>query len=282
MRIALTGATGFIGRHVVSELDRLGHRPTLLVRAGRDLPAHFQGYRAVALDFGSASPDVFSLADEPELLIHLAWGGLPNYHALHHFEQELPLQYRFLRAMVDGGLKQLVATGTCLEYGQQSGALAEDTTPQPGCAYALAKDTLRRQLEHLREARPFSLTWARLFYSYGEGQADGALWPSLRRAVARGDASFPMSGGEQLRDYLAVGAVARVLVALALSGGNPGVVNVCSGQPISVRRLVESWLAESGWHIRLDLGAMPYAAYEPLAFWGDRRKLDGCLTSTSP
>lgn len=280
MRIALTGATGFIGRHVVAELDRLGHQPTLLVRAGRNLPAHQQRHHAVALDFGSVSPDIFRLAGEPELLIHLAWGGLPNYRAGHHFEQELPLQYGFLRAMVEGGLKHLMVTGTCLEYGQQSGALAENIPAQPACAYALAKDTLRRQLECLREEHPFSLTWARLFYTFGEGQAEGALWPSLRRAVARGDASFPMSGGEQLRDYLSVTDVASLLVTLASSCSGHGVVNVCSGHPISVRRLVESWLAENGWRIRLDLGALPYAAYEPLAFWGDRRKLDDSLAPT--
>jgi dTDP-6-deoxy-L-talose 4-dehydrogenase (NAD+) len=52
---------------------------------------------------------------------------------------------------------------------------------------------------------------------------------------------------------------------------------VCSGEPISVRKLVEGWIKDNGWSIGLDLGHYPYPDYEPMAFWGDRQKLDRCL-----
>jgi len=58
--------------------------------------------------------------------------------------------------------------------------------------------------------------------------------------VEQGDAVFNMSGGEQLRDYLPVKDVARYIAALAVSGKGAGLVNVCSGKPISVRGLVET------------------------------------------
>jgi nucleoside-diphosphate-sugar epimerase len=86
-----------------------------------------------------------------------------------------------------------------------------------------------------------------------------------------------MSGGEQLRDYLPVSEVARSLVALVLKQADIGVVNVCSGQPVSVRKLVEGWIAENDWSIDLNLGRYPYPDYEPMAFWGDRRKLNKLL-----
>jgi len=86
-----------------------------------------------------------------------------------------------------------------------------------------------------------------------------------------------MSGGEQLRDYLAVETMAERLVQLATMAVNPGVVNVCSGEPVSVRRLVDGWLATNSWNIALELGRYEYPAHEPLAFWGDRRKLDRCI-----
>jgi dTDP-6-deoxy-L-talose 4-dehydrogenase (NAD+) len=44
-----------------------------------------------------------------------------------------------------------------------------------------------------------------------------------------------------------------------------------------VRRLVEQWIERNGWSIDLELGRYPYPDYEPMAFWGDRRKLDTCL-----
>ena len=87
-----------------------------------------------------------------------------------------------------------------------------------------------------------------------------------------------MSGGEQLRDYLPVADVAGIIVSLALSRQDNGCVNVCSGAPISVRQLVEGWISQHGWSITPEYGALGYPDYEPMAFWGDRRKLDRCLS----
>jgi dTDP-6-deoxy-L-talose 4-dehydrogenase (NAD+) len=79
-----------------------------------------------------------------------------------------------------------------------------------------------------------------------------------------------------LRDYLPVGEVARRLVDLAINPGNPGPVNVCSGQPVSVRRLVETLIAQNGWNIKPEYGALPYPDYEPMAFWGDEAHDKNC------
>lgn len=277
MKIAVTGATGFIGRHVHQELARHDVEAIAITRHAATLP----GASQVQLDIQAASSDAYDLIGRPDALIHLAWGGLPNYRSLHHFEQELPAQYRFLRNLIAAGLKNLVVVGTCFEYGMQSGPLSEDLPARPVNPYGYAKDSLRRQLEYLRAAHPFNLTWARLFYLHGEGQATSSLLPLLRQAVARGDKAFNMSGGEQLRDYLPVTAVARSLVALALKQANSGVVNLCSGQPISVRKLVEGWIKENNWSIELNLGHYPYPDYEPLAFWGVTEKLTSLIGNES-
>lgn len=230
------------------------------------------------MDVLEPPPNAFELMGRPDALIHLAWGGLPNYQLLRHFETELPAHYGFLRGLVADGLKKLVVSGTCLEYGLQSGPLREDMQCEPANPYGMAKDTLRRQLQFLRTSCPFALTWARLFYLFGEGQATASLYPQLKQAIARGDGVFPMSRGEQLRDYLPVTEVAKLLVALALDGHDDGIVNVCSGAPVSVRTLVEGWVEEYDWPISLSFGHYPYPDYEPMAFWGVREKLDRCLT----
>lgn len=279
MKVAVTGASGFIGRHVLSELSR---QPVKVVAAVKstsiDRLAAFD-VDIVRLDMADSPADAFDLLGRPDVVIHLAWGGLPNYRSLHHFEQELPLQYQFLSGLVRSGLSALVMAGTCFEYGMQYGLLSEGMNTHPDNPYGLAKDMLRRQLEYLRMDHPFALTWARLFYLYGEGQAENSLLPQLKRAVQGGDEVFNMSGGEQLRDYLSVAEVARSLAALALRQADIGVVNVSSGKPISVRRLVEGWITENNWSIKLNLGHYPYPTYEPMAFWGNRSKLDSFLAS---
>jgi dTDP-6-deoxy-L-talose 4-dehydrogenase (NAD+) len=277
MKVAVTGASGFIGRHVLTELERHPVDVTAVTRCAAKLADVATNVRIVELDLANQQADDYERLHKPDVLIHLAWEGLPNYKSLHHFETELSRQYLFLKGLIKAGLPAMVVTGTCLEYGMQSGALSEELTPLPSNPYGYAKDALRRQLEFLRDKHPFALTWARLFYMYGEGQPKSALLPQLKEAVDRGESSFNMSGGEQLRDYLPVDEVAALLVALALRQTDAGVVNICSGKPISLRNLVEGWLKDNGWTINLNLGHHPYPDYEPMAFWGDRRRLDYLL-----
>ncbi|MDE2060431.1 MAG: NAD(P)-dependent oxidoreductase [candidate division NC10 bacterium] len=279
MKVAVTGASGFIGRHVLVELESRSVMATIVLRPSSSALPSFAKHTATRMDLQNPLPSAFELMGAPDVLIHLAWGGLPNYKSLHHFEQELPAQYRFLKGLVESGLKNLVVTGTCFEYGMQSGPLREEMETRPTNPYGFAKDTLRRQLEYLKPDQPFTLTWARLFYVYGDGQAENSLLPQLKGAVERGDKVFNMSGGEQLRDYLPVTEVAKSLVSLAMGNRDNGIVNICSGKPMSVRKLVEGWIEENGWSIKLNLGHYPYSDYEPMAFWGDRRRLDRCLES---
>ncbi|NJC09942.1 NAD-dependent epimerase/dehydratase family protein [Polymorphobacter fuscus] len=276
MKIAVTGASGFVGRHVISALASM---PDTVVTASsrRRVPVP-AGVDHVAMDLGDADT-AFERLGSPDVVIHLAWEGLPNYRDRRHFEVELPAQYRFLKALVTAGLPSLVVAGTCYEYGMASGCLKEDFEGQPSNPYGFAKLMLLRQLQFLKVQLPFSLSWARLFYMWGEGQAPSSLYPLLAAAAARGDPTFPMSGGEQLRDYLPVKTVAHQLVALARAGADAGVVNICSGEPVAIRTLVERWIAENGWPITPDLGKYPYPDYEPLAFWGSNKRLRSDLAT---
>jgi len=268
MKIAVTGASGFIGRHVVAELLRKNIEVVAVTRNnGLSIKAD-QNIRLVTLDIAHQVKECFTLLGRPDVLLHLAWDGLPNYTSLHHFESELPRQYHFLKQLIDAGLPNLLVTGTCFEYGLLSGPLAEDTRPQPNNPYGFAKEALHQQLEFLKTANPFNLIWGRLFYMYGEGQPGRSLFSQLRDAVLRGEKTFNMSGGEQLRDYLPVTMVAKKLVQLALSGQDMGTINICSGIPVSVRSLVEQWIKQYSWDIELNLGFYQYPDHEPMAYWG--------------
>jgi dTDP-6-deoxy-L-talose 4-dehydrogenase (NAD+) len=267
-QVIVSGATGFVGRHLVPELLRRGYDVVALARdeaRAREL-AWFDNVRFVSVDF-HRGPLPFS--PEPgAALIHLAWPGLPNYRGLFHFEDNLPHGYRFIKQLVHAGVGQVLVTGTCFEYGMQDGALASSSETRPGNPYGLAKDVLRKQLEALRAESAFVLQWVRLFYMYGEGQGPRSILAQLDAAIARGDTAFDMSGGEQLRDYLPVQEVVRQL-AERLASGTAGTFNVCSGKPVSIRRLVEQRIAELGARIDMNLGHYPYPDYEPMAFWGE-------------
>ena len=273
IRIAVTGSTGFIGRHVLKELEKHDVEVIGVTREiQRGLPEIRNGHW-LAFDLKNGCDNLLELLGRPDVLIHLAWSGLPNYNSLHHFEIELPIQYYFLKRIVAEGLKTLLVAGTCFEYGMQFGPLSENMNANPTNPYGLAKKTLYRQLVFLNASMPFNLIWPRIFYVYGKGQAENSLYSQLQSAVAAGKV-FNMSGGEQLRDYLPVEFIAKSIVLLALKQSNIGLVNVCSGNPISVRALVEHWIQDNNWDLKLNLGYYSYPEYEPMAFWGARGKFD--------
>jgi nucleoside-diphosphate-sugar epimerase len=149
----------------------------------------------------------------------------------------------------------------------------------PSNAYAIAKNELRKFLETFQQEYSFSLKWVRLFYLYGKGQNPNSLVSQLDKAIARGDKVFNMSGGEQVRDYLPVERVAEYLVKIALQDKVNGIINCCSGEPVSVKEFVKKYLNKINKDVSLNLGHYPYTDYEPMQFWGDNNKLKSILNN---
>jgi dTDP-6-deoxy-L-talose 4-dehydrogenase (NAD+) len=277
MKALVTGATGFIGRHVVPALEARG---LSVVATGIEPEASaypwlaraaYQPYDLACADRGE---DLFARFGRPDLLVHLAWEGLPRYRERFHFESNLPRHYAFIKNLVEHGLADVTVAGTCFEYGMLEGCLTEDLPNRPDNAYALAKDTLRKFLLELRREHPFSLKWPRLFYLYGPGQSPRTLLAQLDQALETNQDSFNMSGGEQVRDYLPVEQVAARLARIACQRAVEGVINCCSGRPVTVKDLVQQHLAARGRTIRLNLGFYPYPDFEPMRFWGSTAKYD--------
>ena len=271
MKVLVTGASGFLGRHIVPQLLARGHSVVAVARneaKARSLD-WFDNVRFHARDIHQEIIDPAGQFGYPDAVVHLAWPGLPNYNELFHFEQNMPGDYRFLRELVKGGVRQILVAGTCFEYGMREGCVTEDMCTQPENSYALAKDTLRRFLRELQRHQTFTLQWTRMFYMYGPGQNPDSLLARLECAISRGETVFEMTNGEQLRDYLPVEEVARRVVVLAENPAHEGVINICSGKPISVRRLAEEYVERHGSNIRLNLGRRALRGYEPIAFWGN-------------
>ncbi|MGE8064024.1 NAD-dependent epimerase/dehydratase family protein [Pseudomonas sp. NPDC089569] len=279
MNVLVTGATGFVGRHLVAALLARGCSVRAVARNAQTAASMpwIKDVEFVAADIHAADLGIAALTDGIDALAHLAWPGLPNYRALFHIEHNLMADYRFIKDVVEAGVTQVLVTGTCFEYGLQSGPLSETVEPQPANPYGLAKHSLHRFLRSLQQTHAFTLQWARLFYLHGAGQNPNSLLAALDRAIEAGEPVFNMSAGEQLRDFLAIETAAGYLAAILRKRDFDGVINCASGQPVSVRALVEQRLRERGVALQLNLGHYPYPTHEPLAFWAVTERLQQLL-----
>jgi dTDP-6-deoxy-L-talose 4-dehydrogenase (NAD+) len=275
MKIAVSGATGFVGRHVVERLLGDGHDIVAIARDSGKAAAMPWADRAifVSCDLYRDPGALTARMECPQVFVHLAWPGLPNYRGLFNLTENLVAEVAMFRQLLEWGVPHLVVAGTCLEYGLQFGPLAEDGETRPTTPYGLAKDTLRKTLQLMQATQPFTLQWMRLFYMYGPGQSEKSLLSQLDRALAEGRETFDMSQGDQLRDYLPVEGVAERFARVVGQNAVAGVINCCSGHPISVFDLIQRHLTANSKTIRLNRGVYPYPDYEALAFWGQPTQL---------
>lgn len=266
MTLLVTGATGFIGSHVVRELRARGLDVRAPVRSssrGSALADLENEVEWVPCDLSVASPsELRDLCDSVDACIHAAWYVEPGKyaHAAENVEW-VGTSMRLLEALAAGGCGRAVYIGTCFEYDHRTGYLAESSPTRPWTLYGAAKLSTGWMGAKLAEQLGVAFSWARLFYQYGPHEQEGRLVPHVVRSLLSGE-DVPVTRGTQIRDFLHVSDVASALADVSGSE-HVGAVNIGSGRPVSVRDVVGTIgeiLGEPG---RIRFGARPDSPSDP-------------------
>lgn len=243
MKVLLTGATGFVGSQVARVLLARGHEVRASVReqSARDAVADIAG-RIEWLNadlFADEPAALASLTRGVELCIHAAWYAVPGqYLASSENLRCVAGSLRLLESLAEAGCRRAVFIGSCFEYDFDAGWLTETGPVRPQSLYAASKLSTRFMGEQLARLRGVEFAWARLFYLYGPFEDRRRLVPSVIDSLLRGQ-GVDVTRGTQVRDFLHVADVGAALAAVALSDLT-GVVNVGSGQPVTVRQVVST------------------------------------------
>ena len=276
MRVFLTGASGFIGAHVMRLLLDRGHSVTALVMPGdplwrlQDVAGRFAIVEGLLSDTEILRQ---ALAEfQPEACIHLAWYAEPGKY-LHSPENipSLTASLTLLNELIQVGCRQVVMAGTCAEYDTELGYLREDTPTRPATLYAAAKLSCCLLGQQIAAQAKINFAWGRIFYPYGPQEDERRVVPAVIRALQKGK-PFPATSGEQVRDYIHVEDVAAAFCALAEKQVN-GVLNISSGVPVTIRQLLETIGNLMGRADLIQFGAQLYRAWEPPFICGDNRRL---------
>ena len=277
MRIAVTGAAGFIGAQVVRRLRETGDEVLAVVRKGkrpsrlRDLP----GLRVHELALEDTPRLRLWLEEErPEAVVHLAWYARPqDYLVSPENLASLAATARLAEAVFASGCRKLVGVGTCLEYAAADRPFLESDPADPVSPYASAKHAAFLVARALAARAGAELAWARVFHLFGPGEDPSRLVPTVAASLARGE-PIDVTAGEQVRDYLHVADVAAGIAALARPGAS-GVFNVCSGTARPLRELILAIGQLRGRADLLRFGARPYAPGEVMFLAGRADRLRG-------
>lgn len=274
----LTGAAGFVGSHVARVLAAEDHDVHAVVRRPTDrLEDVLPPSRVLTCDLGErAAVERLVAQVEPEICIHCAWFAVPGEY-LQSAENAVQLEagLELARALAAAGCRRFVGVGTCLEYAASDEALSETSPTGPESPYAKSKLALYEGLETIAGDTGMEVAWARIFLLYGPHEDARRLVPSVILSLLEGRPAR-ITEGEQVRDFLHVDDVARALAAIATSSVT-GAVNVASGVPVSVRRLVLEIGEIVGRLDLIELGALPYPPGERMAIWADNARLvDEC------
>jgi len=107
MKILVTGATGFVGNNVIEEILKYKEHKIIASSKNQDKAKGFRWFediKYIGCDLNKSKENFFSFFEEPDLLIHLSWEGLPNFKELYHFEKNVFTNYNFIKNMVENGL----------------------------------------------------------------------------------------------------------------------------------------------------------------------------------
>lgn len=271
-RLLITGANGFIGSHVVREALARGHQVWAATRPGADhrrLHRIGPGLRVIGVDSRDPGDMRHALdAARPTTLVHLAWPVPPGryrHDAANHDGEAMTA--RWFEAAAARGVPHVLGVGTCLELGAMEGVRQEGDAASPTCLYGRTKDRAHRSGRAILEARGTTLTWARLFHTFGPGESAGWLVPDAL-ATWRAGRRFAATEGHAVRDWLHVRDLAGALLTLAERAPG-GVAHVASGTGEPVRRALQILARRCGTPELLALGARPAPQHEIAWLTGD-------------
>ena len=227
----VTGATGFIGRHVVAQLLQQNLHVIAISRTAQGLIAN-KNLDHVALDLHDekAVTDFFE-NHQPSHLIHLAWEATPGlfWHSSENFKW-LSSSITLLDQFITSGGKTATLAGTCAEYKWANEILYEDTSPlNPTTKYSASKHAFHTVAKVV--GKDINLIWGRIFLPYGPDEDKNKLISHIAQEIRAGrEPSFQTPG--RAVDFIHVEDVAAALIALSQTNTSDS-FNICSGQAVT-------------------------------------------------
>lgn len=272
MKILVTGANGYLGQGIVK---------SILDNANNVVAADF---KVQNIDGRAEKKEcnLFELNNpyeyfgRPDVLLHLAWrDGFAHYSNAHI--EDLPKHYKFLKNMMEAGVKRVAVMGSMHEIGFLEGSIKADTPCNPATPYGISKNALRGLTFILAKQHNVSVQWLRGYYIVGISKFGNSIFSKITAAAEEGKMEFPFTMGQNQFDFIDYPEFCNQVAAAVGQNKVNGIINICSGKPEKLADRVESFIKENGYNIQLKYGEFPDRSYDSKAVWGDNSKINEIL-----
>jgi dTDP-6-deoxy-L-talose 4-dehydrogenase (NAD+) len=270
MRVLVTGANGFIGRHVIKILQQ--RSGVDIVAADLVLEKNTCCYNLECDLFSVDS--LYELAGMPDYCIHLAWMNGFVHDASSHMEQ-LSQHYKLCTALLDSGIRGLSVMGTMHEVGYYEGEVNESTQCNPVTLYGIAKNALCRSLLVNKNAN--RVKWLRTYYICGDDLRNKSIFTKLLQAELNGLELFSLTAGMNKFDFIDINELANQIVTASLQDEVCGIIECCSGQPKTLYEMISEFAKKHQLKLKLEFGKYPERISESPIMYGRRKKIDSII-----
>lgn len=269
MKILVTGANGYIGSKVVKRLCDYG-----VDVVATDFNSNNIDSRAkfICANIFESKENWYNFFDNPDVCLHLAWRDGFVHNSDKHM-LDLSNHYLFLTNLIKNGLKQIAVMGTMHEVGYWEGAIDENTPCNPLSQYGIAKNALRKSIELFSKQYNCIFQWLRAFYIFGEDAFGNSIFCKIRQAVMKGQSTFPFTSGRNEYDFIHIDELANQIAKCVMQNKIIGIINCCSGKPISLAEKIEWYIKSNNLDITLDYGKYPDRPYDSPCIYGENYKI---------
>ena len=279
-RVLITGASGFIGRHLLHQLQTYGSQISTISREkNNDFPKDIEQYVIDIRDTHAIEECIHTY--QPDYIFHLA--------AYKERDENIRAFYSaietnligtlnvFSAAKDENSVKSIVTLGTAEEYGNNSPPFNERFRERPVTPYSFSKLCISQMGELFFHLYNLPVIIIRPTLAYGPRQGTDMFLPSLVTSLLD-DKPFNMTSGEQTRDFVYVTDLVEALILATRNTNAEGrIINIGSGIPIKLADLagtIEKMIGKKG---LVKLGRKPYRKNEIMEYYVDVKNAEDIL-----
>jgi nucleoside-diphosphate-sugar epimerase len=278
-RVLLTGASGFIGSHIATQLVESGFQVIATKRDHSDLKRCKNIHDSILwINTNDANWEQEVIQQNPEILIHTAWEGVKAEDRNNWDIQVKNFEFSsfFFKIAIESGVNKIITLGSQAEYGTISGGINEQFIPRPVDAYGAYKLHTCNYLRIMSQQHKINWYWLRVFSVFGPNDNELWLLPKVIKSLLKNE-PINLTKCEQRYDYLYSKDFTFNLMKVVNSNSieSSGIYNFSSGTAIKLKDLLISLSKIIGVSEELlKFGAIPYRSIQSMHIEGDCTKFN--------